>query len=145
VLDEGRDAISLADAQLGEGVGQAVGLPLHLGSRELGAGHVEVLAVGIGLEPLLEQRGHGVLLVADPDVGPHGDQPRTAGMTTSASRRRFSHAGSGGRPPHSGWVVTPLTSPERQRSMSSSRLHTTYTSLLRISSTVAELSRTADV
>ena len=44
---------------------------LHLGGGERGPADVEVLAVGIGLEARLEERGDGVLVVADPPCSAH--------------------------------------------------------------------------
>ena len=62
---------ALMHSEVGQGVGQAVGSALDFGGRQLGAGDVEVLAVGVRLQTPLEQRRHRVLLVADPDAGAH--------------------------------------------------------------------------
>ena len=91
VLDERGDAVAPFDPEAGERRGDAARGVGDVGRRGLDPAHVEVLAVGIGLQPTGEQLGDGVLLALDPHLRAHGR--RTIGLvprhesTTSESCR----------------------------------------------------------
>jgi hypothetical protein len=75
VLDQGGHPITGLHPSWASAFGQATGGGVHLGGGELGAADVEVLAVGVVLEPPGHQAEHRLLGPADPHVVGHATPP----------------------------------------------------------------------